>query len=173
MWLQQHLPLVAYDPAWHQEYEQTRSSILMACEGRVVDVVHIGATAIAGMSAQPIIDVVAVLNEATDRSEALLCIEGLDFAHLGEPFDAVDLLVKPRGDGPKTHQVFLAETDATFLEQAVRFRDRLRNHAELRRNYTELRTMLRERLARDASAYTRGKAQFVLDHLEPGPRGQR
>lgn len=121
-----------HDARWKQEFEQTRSGILQSCAGRVIDVQHIGGTALPGLIARPIIDVAAVVGDAGDTATCVDLIEGLNFRRVDPPAWATAfqtrplILVKPR-HGETTHRVFLVSADDRLLQRAIRLRDQLRD----------------------------------------------
>jgi len=128
--------LTHYDPRWRQEFEQTRSGILQSCDGWVVDVRHIGSTAIGGMVARPILDVVAGVRNDDELEQALEAssnlIEGLNYRRGHTPMWAAETIVldKPRG-GPPTHRVYLTYVDSPFWQSALTVRRVLRGDREL------------------------------------------
>ena len=70
--------LMHYDPRWRQEFQQTKSSILHSCAGWVTAVEHVGSTAISGLIARPIIDVLAAVADESALATAAQLIEGLN-----------------------------------------------------------------------------------------------
>jgi GrpB-like predicted nucleotidyltransferase (UPF0157 family) len=58
--------LVPYDPRWAQAFEQARTTIIQACGEHVLDVLHVGSTAIPGIAAKPVIDMMPLLRRHED-----------------------------------------------------------------------------------------------------------
>ncbi len=125
--------MMHYDPRWPQEFEQTKSGILQSCQGDVIEVQHIGSTAITGLIAQPIVDVVAAVAGPAAIAAATLAIEGLYFRQLPSPAWAGEslLLAKPR-HGEITHQILLTYRDSSAWRRVLAVRDALRQDRELR-----------------------------------------
>ena len=129
--------LMHHDARWRQEFEQTRSSILQSCEGRVVAVEHIGSTAIGGLIARPIVDAVAVVADPVDLSDSAMLVEGLNFREVQRPEwtlslignTSVYLLEKPR-HGETTHRVYVIGQGSRLLDQAIRLREHFRSSPE-------------------------------------------
>lgn len=121
-----------HDPRWRQEFEQTRSGILQACEGRVTDIEHIGGTALSGAICQPVVDLLVGVTQRTELQEAASAIEGLFLRRLpsSDFFPASISLVKPRS-GEATHHVYLMTIGDPGWHDAIRLRDGLRNNPEL------------------------------------------
>ena len=63
--------IVEYNPDWPQEFEKEASKILHATGHKFVAVEHIGSTAVPGLGAKPIIDMMAAVNLIADAHDAL------------------------------------------------------------------------------------------------------
>ena len=121
-----------HSAAWRQEFQQIRSSVLFSAQGLVIGAEHIGSTAISGVIAQPVIDLVAWIATDAELSEVADLIVGLNFREFSTAAwcetDSV-LLAKPR-HGELTHQVWLTRADSPTLQRTLRVRDYLRQHVE-------------------------------------------
>lgn len=156
--------LMHFDPQWRQEFEQTRSSILMSCVGWVQSVEHVGGTAMDGLVAQPIIDAVAGVAEEAGMEPAQLSIEGLNFRTVATPdwADGSVQLIKPR-HGEVTHRVFLTEIDSPVWRRLVVMRDWLRSNREAALSYEEGKVDLWKTCHADRHAYQQAMADFFAD----------
>lgn len=123
--------LMHYDPRWRQEFEQTRSGVLDSCQGWVTAVEHIGSTAISGLIARPMIDLLAGVESDEAVAPATLALEGLYYRPVPSPAWAAGAVTldKPR-HGEPTHRVFLMRRDSSAWRRAVQLRDWLRQHGE-------------------------------------------
>lgn len=171
----QQVRLLHYDPAWRQEFQQTRSSILFACEGWVEAVEHVGSTAISGLIAQPVIDVVAGFAEPSSLSPAVRRMEGLhlrrcplpDWAGSATEGDAAEesaLLVKPRTGRP-THRVFLTRIGSPRWRRLLSIRDWLRNHPESAFDFEASKVERWKECQGDPAAYREAK-RYLFAQLE-------
>ena len=162
--------LMHYDPRWPQEFEQTRSSILQSCEGWVVDVTHVGSTAISGLVARPIIDVVATVADLAGWEIATTCLEGLNY-RVDIREDVGDApawmrggrrLIKPRhGDG--THHVYLFPGDSPAMQAIIRFRDLLASDRNRALAYEEEKVSRWRSAGGDAVVYEHWKQSYFDD----------
>lgn len=170
--------LMHYDPTWPQEYAQTRSSLLYACEGWLSEVEHIGSTSIPGLIAQPTIDVLAGVRNQDEMEEVRPRIEGLNFfAVESDPSsDPSYILTKPRrlleGQSEPTHRVFLTTIDSPIWEQAMIVRDYLRSSAEDALKYEEIKMLHWKRCGGDRKQYDTAKSTY-LTHLVDQIRASR
>jgi GrpB-like predicted nucleotidyltransferase (UPF0157 family) len=65
------ITIVPYNPSWPVFYEEEKSRILEAIGEIVVDIDHVGSTAVPGLSAKPIIDIMAGLRGPSDAEACL------------------------------------------------------------------------------------------------------
>ncbi|HHN1474027.1 TPA: GrpB family protein, partial [Pseudomonas aeruginosa] len=123
---------------------------------------HVGSTAVPGLDAKPIIDILLLPPPGHDPQRLVAPLEGLGYQFWREnPNTQRMFFVKgmpPFGHG-RTHHVHvmpLAQADRYLL-----FRDWLRNHPDDARLYAETKHALARRYPTDREAYTRGKDEVV------------
>ena len=171
--------LMHYDPRWPQEFEQTRSSILHSCQGWIVDVQHIGSTAIPGLIARPVLDVVAAVQDDNDVEEAFDTstglIEGLNFRKVETPMWAAETIVldKPRSGEP-THRVYLTYLNSPYYQNAITIRDQLRSDRELSLRFEATKVARWRHGGGEPKRYADDKAVFfahLLEQPDDGPLG--
>ncbi len=123
--------LMLYNQMWQQEFEQSRSSILQATDGWVVDLQHIGSTYLRNGIARPIVDMMAGMEDIQGLNEAALLIEGLNYRRVEAPeWCSAELcawLHKPRS-GEITHSVLLLKRGGAGWQRAIAVRDWLESH---------------------------------------------
>ena len=154
--------LVEYDPGWPALYELERKRLAPLLEA--LEIHHIGSTAVPGLLAKPIIDIVALVRDL-DAPIAALIDSGYQYARA---FNATlthrRFLCYPTASH-RTHHLHLVD-DRTELERRLRFRDRLRTDPALTAEYVTLKRALAARYPEDREAYTEAKAPFV-ERVEP------
>lgn len=162
--------LMHYDARWRQEFSQTRSSLLHACEGWLAQVEHVGSTAIPGMIARPTIDLLAGVTKSDELTDSCRRIEGLHF-RLSGPYpwaNPSSVLTKPRhllpGQAEPTHRIFLTVIGSPIWEQMIALRDHLRQFPEVALQYEEAKMKHWRSSDGDVDAYESAKAIF-LTHL--------
>ncbi|QEF96421.1 dephospho-CoA kinase/protein folding accessory domain-containing protein [Stieleria maiorica] len=163
--------LMHYDPRWPQEFQQTRSGILHSCLGWVIDVQHIGSTAIGGMISRPVLDVVAAVRDDDDAQQAIAestdMIEGLNFRRVTTPMWAAEAIVlcKPRSGEP-THRVFLTYLNSPFYRSSIAVRDALRRDRELSLRFEETKVTRWRKGAGQPQRYADDKSVFFAHLIE-------
>ncbi|MCB5282023.1 GrpB family protein [Arthrobacter sp. AL08] len=71
--------IVDYDPSWPERFEALAQTIRDAAGEKAVSVEHIGSTAVPGLSAKPIIDVLLTVMDVEDESGYIPALEDAGF----------------------------------------------------------------------------------------------
>ncbi|MBA3376455.1 MAG: GrpB family protein [Actinobacteria bacterium] len=94
--------IVDYDPAWPLEFERLRERAAAALGDIAVAIEHVGSTAVVGVAAKPVIDLVIVV-EPEDVQDAVEGLTAIGYVHRGnlgvEGREAFDV---PEGE-PRHH----------------------------------------------------------------------
>jgi GrpB-like predicted nucleotidyltransferase (UPF0157 family) len=155
----------AYDPDWPVRFEAERR-LLQPVLGEFISggIHHVGSTAVPGLDAKPVIDILAGLG---DLATARPCIDLLaPLGYLYAPYRASEMLwfCKPH-PARRTHHLHLVPVGSARYRDELLFRDYLREHLEARAGYAHLKHDLAVRHRQDREAYTHGKTAFVQEIL--------
>jgi GrpB-like predicted nucleotidyltransferase (UPF0157 family) len=156
--------LSPYDPEWVKLFNAEKTRLSGVIGVYVLDIQHVGSTAIPGMLAKPIIDIGVAVE---DFEQARVCIpplEALGYIFRGE-YGIPRRHYFINGEPHKYH-VHINEINGQNWENHVLFRDTLIAHPELARDYATLKTALAARFPTDREAYLEGKAPFIQQVLE-------
>lgn len=126
----------------------------------VGDIHHIGSTAVPGLEAKPIIDILAGVR---DLDESRACFEPLArLGYMHAPYlpDEMHWFCKPH-PSRRTHHLHLVPVHFKRYADELAFRDRLREDPLLAEEYLALKRSLVSRFANDREAYTDAKSGFV------------
>jgi GrpB-like predicted nucleotidyltransferase (UPF0157 family) len=177
--LVEEIAIRPYDPRWPEQFRDEerhlRSCLPADLIGRIE---HFGSTAVPGLAAKPIIDMlveVENLQAARERIAPILEAQGYDYfwrpthGDDGPPFYAWFIKRDP-ATGVRTHHIHMVE--ASFKEHWDRllFRDYLIRHPAAAREYETVKLRLASEFPRDRAAYTRGKADFIVRVTERARR---
>ncbi len=162
---QDRVDLVAYDPSWPAQYEAEAREIRAALDGLSdFELVHFGSTAIPGLAAKPIIDIMLISADRSGWPALIEPVKGLGYVFWAEnPRRDRLFFVKgmpPFGTG-RTHHLHVRTPEDARV--ALVFCDHLRRHPEEAARYAALKRELAARYPRDRDAYTEGKARYVDD----------
>lgn len=152
-----------YDPSWPAVFASERERLFNVLPGIFIEIQHIGSTAIPGMRAKPIIDILAGVAsmEAAKALASPLCRSGYTTsADFNATLNDRQWFMR-WANGHRTHHLHVVVHDDPVWNERLRFRDRLRMDATLAERYALLKTGLAEKLANDREMYTDGKSEFV------------
>jgi GrpB-like predicted nucleotidyltransferase (UPF0157 family) len=166
--LKDRIELVPHDPAWARLFEEEKGRLLdLLPEGLIVRVEHYGSTAIPGIWAKPVVDMlveVADLDRARDVAAPILEAQGYDYFWRPQPEGATPphypWFIRRGPGGERTHHIHMTVADSTLWEGLV-FRDYLRAHPDAAAEYERLKRRLIADHPGDRVAYTQGKTEFV------------
>jgi GrpB-like predicted nucleotidyltransferase (UPF0157 family) len=133
--------VVPYDPRWPALFEAERVSLGTVLGDRLAgDVHHVGSTAVPGMPAKPIIDMVAGVRSLQDADAAEPLLAGLGYHRAVHRTDAV-LFNRISGE-VHTHHLHLTVPGSDLWRERLAFRDALRADPTLVSEYAQLKQRL-------------------------------
>src|SRR5581483_3856942 len=151
--------VVEYDPQWVRLFERERARILDALNGLNVVIEHIGSTAVPGLAAKPIIDILMIVETAEDAMRAITPLVRLGYTCYGEAEIAGRIYFDRRVYEPCHIHLYVKGNPE--IARHLMFRDYLRAHPDARQAYAELKYALAEEFRNDRPAYTEAKTDFV------------
>jgi GrpB-like predicted nucleotidyltransferase (UPF0157 family) len=163
--------LSAYSPLWPAifDFERARLQNIFGVDVAVIE--HVGSTAVPGMGAKPIIDVMVGVADLAmvERCAAALAEDGYRYVpEFEKSMPQRRYFVKTHGQ-PGHFQMHAVLLDSAFWKSYLAFRDALRADAALAASYWKLKQRLAARFPNDREAYTDGKSGFIRDVLaRPG-----
>jgi GrpB-like predicted nucleotidyltransferase (UPF0157 family) len=147
--------IIDYDPAWPERYRAERARIAGALGAVARRIEHIGSTAVPGLAAKPIVDVLVVVEDPDEDAAFVPALEAAGYAlRVREPGHR--MLRTPELD-VHVHVWADGEEAARYL----RLRDRLRASAEDRAAYAALKRDLAAREWDDMNAYAEAKGPLI------------
>jgi len=156
--------IVEYDPQWQTLFAQEAERIWHALGNNlVVEVEHIGSTAVPGMAAKPVIDIMVGVYSLIDAKSTVPILESLGYVYWREnPHPGRMFFVKgmPPYGKQRTHHVHIVEVKSEFWERKL-FCDYLRRHPEEAKRYEALKRDLAASFRSDREAYTNGKNEYI------------
>lgn len=157
--------IAAYDPGWPVQFEAERERLRSALGAMALRIEHNGSTAVPGLAAKPIIDIqvsVAALQPA-DAYKAPL--ERAGYTHVPHDDDAFAPFFHKPAAWPHTYHVHVVQAGSAEERKTLAFRDYLRAHPGMAREYEQLKRTLAERFAGDDAtsreAYAEAKTAFI------------
>lgn len=166
------IEILPYDPAWPLLFARERSRLLDAIGCHVCCIEHIGSTAVPGLAAKPVIDILIGVYRLSDAPFFIPPLEALGYEYIPRH----EVLLPERRylhrivNNAHTHHLHMVEPGSRFFEVQLLFRDYLRSHPGDALRYAELKYALAEKYRNDREAYTDGKSALVEEILRKAKR---
>lgn len=161
--IHERIEIRAYDPTWPSQFEAESRRLRTLCGGKLLAIEHVGSTAVTGLSAKPIIDILATVQsiQLADEVLAFLCENGYTTSAEFNAALGDEHWMMRQEKGHRTHHLHLVLPMSEVWSNKIRFRDLLRRDENLRQNYVELKANLANTLSENREAYTDAKTEFV------------
>jgi GrpB-like predicted nucleotidyltransferase (UPF0157 family) len=160
--------IAPYSPEWPKKFASEKKELLSAFLPDHVNVEHVGSTAVPGLGAKPIVDIMLGATSLTVIERRIEDLAAIGYRYVPE-FESVlpqrRYFVKP-AIGPANFHLHAVETGSPFWVDDLAFRDSLRNDAALARAYLALKQQLAARFGDDPDGYTVAKASFIRGVLD-------
>jgi GrpB-like predicted nucleotidyltransferase (UPF0157 family) len=155
--------LVAHDPEWSACFEEERLLLERALAPWLAGGVHhIGSTAVPGIAAKPILDLMAGVHDLAEARSAFPTLERNGYRFSPHRPDESQHFVKPSTRfAEATHGLHLTEPGSRLWRERLAFRDALRRDPTLALEYGALKVQLARDHPEDITAYTGAKRAFV------------
>ena len=167
--------VVPYDEAWPALFEEERDCIERAIGPWVEGIEHIGSTAVPGLAAKPVIDIMVGVKSLDDTPSLVEGLEAIGYEYVPEFERQMPerRYFRKLHRGRRTHQIHLVErSDAAFWDRHVLFRDYLRRHPGVAEEYALLKLELSGRFREDRTAYTEAKTAFIREVVRRAGEGK-
>ena len=157
--------IVAYDREWADRFDQERAALADAIGDWIVGGIHhVGSTAVPGLDAKPVIDILAGVEDLSGSRPCFDRLATLDYVYFPYRSDEMHWFCKP-SPSRRTHHLHLVPTDSARFHDELAFRDYLRAHLDVAREYGTLKRRLAVEFRHEREAYTSAKTDFIRETL--------
>lgn len=165
--------LVPSDPAWAAAYEREAARLQRGLSDQALAIAHIGSTAVPGLSAKPLLDIMVAIPSLADVTELEPRMTALGYVfHSRDTIPDRHFFIAGDGDLRRVN-LSLVEPDSAYWRNHLAFRDALRTQPEVAANYARLKRELAAIFPEDRLAYTDAKGEFVARVLATRTRAER
>jgi len=154
-----------YSSAWAQVFEHEKMLLTELFGASATAVEHIGSTAVPGMTAKPIIDIMVGLRNFESWVAFTTALEGAGYVYMPDRVKADEVFMPKGPDKRRTHYLHIVEHGSREWKRCLKFRDLLRDNERLRSEYAALKAVLAQRFPGDRRAYSAAKAAFIERNL--------
>lgn len=164
--------LEPYDSSWPAAFERERELLQPVLEPWLTGPIeHIGSTAVPGLLAKPVIDIMAAVEGLDASRGALPVVEDVGYRYAPYRPEVMHWFCKP-SPSHRTHHLHLVPFGSRLWIERLAFRDYLRRNRATAEAYAELKTELARRHEFDREAYTDAKSPFVRRVVERALAGR-
>jgi len=158
------LALEPHQNSWAQDFETEATQVRDALGSALTELHHIGSTAVLGIVAKPIIDMLAEVTSLAALEERSPQIQALGYQVMGEfGIPGRRYFRKDDASGKRTHQIHAFAQGSPHLTRHLAFRDYLRAHPEVAQAYSLLKQQVLATCHGDIEAYMDGKDAFIKE----------
>lgn len=156
--------VVPHDPRWRDSFEAEAKDIAAALGENLVAIHHIGSTAIPGIHAKPIVDLLVEVREVAELDARSPAMASLGYQAMGEyGIPGRRYFRKANQEGTRTHHVHAFAAGSGEVQRHLAFRDYLIAHPADAQAYGELKRKLAADHPRDIDGYMDGKEAFIQE----------
>jgi GrpB-like predicted nucleotidyltransferase (UPF0157 family) len=179
--LDEDIEVAEYDPAWPAVFEAEAARLRRFFpKGSIRRIEHIGSTAVPGLAAKPIVDILVGVDDlgfVRDKVAPAMEAAGYDyfwrpaFGDGGGPY--YPWFIGRDTSGRRVSHIHVVLTDDASMWDRVCFRDSLRRHPDIASDYAALKREFATRFSRDRESYTLAKTAFITRVTEAAKREMR
>lgn len=164
--------IVPYNVNWPLEFEKEKQRLLEMPDSHFVAIEHTGSTSVPNQAAKPIIDMYAGVPNLLDVEVYVGLLRNSDYFYVETGMTGRHLFAKEIA-GVRTHHLHILPIEGFYERKELLFRDYLREHPDLVKEYGELKHALAKQYHSDPDGYTRAKTAFIqrVDDLARIERG--
>ena len=168
--LAERIEVVDFDPAWPALFERESARLAPFFPPDTIRrIEHIGSTAVPGLAAKPIIDILVGVDDfglVVDAVAPAMERAGYDYffrPELGDDGPRYPWFIGRDASGQRVSHIHVALVDDAPQWDRVVFRDYLKGHRDAALEYAQLKRELAARFSGDREAYTLAKTAFIRD----------
>ena len=164
--------VTSHDPSWKDSFSREARRLTRTLGDSVVAAHHIGSTAIPGIVAKPVIDVLVEVKHIDRVDENASQMSNLFYEAMGEyGIAGRRYFRRPKTEEDPAFHVHVFEVNAEQVVHHLAFRDYLLARPEKAREYSTLKIALSTGEAASKSEYQKAKAPFIEACLKDALRG--
>lgn len=154
--------VVPHNPNWATQFEAEANRIRAIFGDELVAIHHIGSTAIPGIRAKPIIDLLVEVSDIEKVEAFNEPMIALGYEPMGE-FGIAGRRYFQKGGDARTHHVHAYQAGHPEIARHIHFRDYVRAHPDDAQAYSQLKEQLAQQYRAEPLSYTEAKSDFVRE----------
>lgn len=153
-----------YNPQWAEQFHAEKRFLRIAFGDLIIDVQHIGSTAVPGLAAKPIVDILVGLQVLRVDQQHISALETMGYQYLGEA--GIPGRVYFRKRSPQAFNVHVVQWTNDLWHNNLLLRDYLRSHPDEAHCYGKHKQELASQGVSTLLAYSEKKGPLISELLQ-------
>jgi len=155
--------LVKHNIKWQDSFNQEAKKIREILGKDLLDIEHIGSTAIKNILAKPIIDIGLVVSSFKKSKIYIQKLEKIGYNFKKDDHHSERMFFTKGPENKRTHYLHLGEQGSGYIEDMILFRDYLCRYKNIAKEYSRLKERLAKKYFDKREIYTAKKEEFVSE----------
>ncbi|NQX71688.1 GrpB family protein [Paenibacillus alba] len=155
-----------YNEEWSFKYQQEERGIKEILGVIAIAIEHIGSTSVPGLGAKPIIDFMVGINDLKEVEKFIEPLSKIGYEHVYHKEFPNRRFFRKGQWRAGTHHLHIYNYGSEEWKNNILFRDYLRTHPDVLKQYNQLKKELAEKYRNDRVAYTNAKHPFIIDVIQ-------
>lgn len=151
--------VTAYDPRWSALFQRERARLIEVLGPTAAAVEHVGSTAVPGLAAKPVLDILVGATPFPLAEDRLAALGALGYEYRGVRGAEGGQFFRTN---PRTRHLRVVEFGGAEWQRCLVFRDYLRTHLDVAREYEALKRDLAQRHHHDRERYGRASTSLYM-----------
>lgn len=157
------IEVVDYDPGWITLFQDEVTTLKEALGTLIVSAHHIGSTAVPGLAAKPIIDILLEVSDVHALNACSNAMRAIGFEPRGE-YGINGRRYFEKGGNARSHHLHAFEVGNEHIDRHLAYRDYLRANPDVASEYARLKCRIAKECNNNSTVYGEGKSAFVQHH---------
>lgn len=153
--------VIPYQESWRDNFEAIKNQLLPVFGDQAIDIMHVGSTAIVGMSGKPTIDVLVIVNNIPDIDALNEAMAKLGYLALGAYVAPDSRLFAKEENNERFVNIHCFERNHPHAQEMILMRDFLQSHPDEAKAYADLKIDLHRRYPNDYKEYRHFKDPYL------------
>lgn len=154
--------LLPHDKEWKIAFENEKNILSDIFGDHVIDIQHIGSTALP-ICAKPIIDILVGVDSLNLSEHIMQGLESVGYEYRPKASYSYRLFFAKGSTNNRTHHLHIVEHDSNEWNNILLFKNYLLKHKDALKEYEQLKKNLAAEHGDCRKLYTEGKSKFILN----------
>lgn len=155
------IKVIPYKPEWTDQYNEEANIIASVLDRELIEIHHIGSTAIKDIFAKPIIDILIVVRSISNIDRFNKGMIGIGYRPMGEYGIKRRRFFIKGNDDLRTHHLHAFQLGDRQITKYLYFRDYLIANPGIAKRYSDLKRKLAKKFPHNIDEYMEGKDKFI------------